>query len=123
MADLSGLARLNAPVGRESGAQAALRAVYSYLFQQTEQLQYILANLDESNFSAAMAQRLARLEQAASGAAQSLAPQAEAYPVGAVYCCTGEQSPAAALGGQWERIEDYASPSAGTAIYAWQRTA
>lgn len=119
MADLSGLARLNAPARREGGVQAALRAVYSYLFQQTEQLQYVLGNLDESNFSAAMLERLTQLEQR--GAAQADSPTP--FPVGAVYCCAGEGSPAAALGGQWEQIEDYASPSETVSIRAWRRVA
>lgn len=119
MADLSGLARLSAPAARERDPQAALRAVYSYLYQQTEQLQYVLANLDESNLSAAMAERLARLEQRAPEQAERAAP----YPVGAVYCCVGQGSPAAALGGQWEPVEDYVSPSEGTAIRAWRRVA
>lgn len=112
MADLS---RLAAPVLREGNVQAALRAVYSYLYQQTEQLQYVLGNLDESNLSEAMQARLARLEG-------SIAPPAEPYPVGAVYCCA-EGSPAGVLGGEWERIEDYVSPSEGTAICAWRRVA
>lgn len=114
MADLSRLTGPPLPDNRQAGAAAqALRSMYSYLYQQTEQMQYVLANLDENNFSEAMRAQLARLEQGTPG-----------WPVGAVFWCAGDAGPAAQFGGRWEELADCARTLAdGASLRAWRRVA